>query len=197
MPHPRIIELKRGLVAMAICIVAWGGIVAVDGLEPITLRSHGVVDWIGHLLTSLIVAIGLWALRLPIPIWSILIGGVVLDFGHLFTIFRLAEEIAGSSRNGSHSLMLVIPFALVGFIDRRHANVWLGLALGALSHLWRDMGTGTVPLLWPMMDVVWGTSFRRYLAVILGMGIALVGSGMLLDVHKKASHRNQVGQNSS
>lgn len=181
-------ENSRGLVALAVCTVAGIGIIAADGLDPDTLRSHGATDWFAHLLTALIIAIGVWMIRLPIPIWSVLIGGVVPDFGHLLAFANLVESIPGSSRNGSHSLIVVGFLALIGFINRRHANVWLGVAMGALTHLWRDMGTGTVPLLWPFLDVVWGVSFWRYFAVTLGIGIALIGSGMLLDVHAKANH---------
>lgn len=102
----------------------------------------------------------------------------------------VAARDSGVRRNGSHSLVVVMVIALIGFVDQRHANLWLGIAIGALSHLWRDLGTGTVPLLWPVMDVVWDVSYRRYLAIILGAGIALIGSGMLLSFHEKA-YRSQ------
>lgn len=187
MSHLTQTGLARGIIALSATLTAWGGIILIDGIDPVTLRTHGMVDWIGHLLTALIIAMGLWALRLPIPIWSVLVGGVVLDLGHLLTFSGLAEPIAGSSRNGSHSLIVVVGIALIGFIDRKHANIWLGVAIGALTHLLRDMGTGTVPLLWPMLDAVWGVSFRRHLFLILGVGIAMIGSGMLLDVYARAT----------
>lgn len=134
------------------------------------------MDWIGHLLTALIIVVGLWALQLPIPIWTVLFGGLVPDFGHILAWLHLAEPIKGSSRNGSHSLTVVILIALVALIDIHRAGVWLGIAIGAITHLWRDMGTGHVPLLWPFSHGVWGVSFAIYVAVTLGVGLAMIAA---------------------
>jgi membrane-bound metal-dependent hydrolase YbcI (DUF457 family) len=147
---------------------------------------HGFYDEVGHLLTALMLAIGLRALRFPIPVWAVLLGGVILDVGHVFDRLGITEPIAGSTRNGSHSIFALVLIALIGFVDRRHANVWLGMALGALSHLWRDMGTGSVALLWPMNDEVDATTFTRYMAGLLGATVAMIGSGALLDLYAGA-----------
>jgi hypothetical protein len=48
------------------------------------------------------------------------------------------------------------------------------------------MGTGTVPLMWPLTDTVYGTSFNRYLAVLAGMALAMIGSATLLAIQEKA-----------
>lgn len=170
---------------------SWMIIAALRLVEPgpdeRTLIAHGVYDELGHILTALMIAVGLRALRLPVPVWSVLLGGVALDIGHVMAILDVAEPIAGSSRNGSHSIFAVILLALIGFIDRRHANVWLGITLGALAHLWRDMGTGTVPLAWPVSDQVWGTSFPRYMVGLLGGALAMIGSGALLEVYARST----------
>lgn len=169
------------------------GIALLYGLREIepapadrSVALHGMFDVTGHLLTALVVGIGVRALRLPVPLWSILIGGIVLDVGHVLTYYDIADQLQGSSRNGSHSLIVVAILAIVGFIDRRHAHIWLGVAMGASSHLWRDMGTGTVPLLWPLTETVYGTLFNRYLAVLGGIAIAIVGSATLLSVHAES-----------
>lgn len=169
---------------IAICIAL---LIGLRELEPAptdrTLALHGAFDVSGHLITALIIGIGVRALRLPVPLWSILLGGIVLDIGHLLTDLDLLEQLQGSSRNGSHSLFVVAVLALIGFVDWRHANIWLGLAMGASSHLWRDMGTGTVALLWPLTDTVYGTLFNRYLAVLGGIAVAMIGSATLLALH--------------
>ncbi len=174
---------------------AWIAIAVLRLAEPgpaeRTLTIHGVYDEVGHSLTALILALALRALRLPIPIWSVLIGGVILDLGHVMNMLDFTEPIAGSSRNGTHSVFMVILLALVGFIDRRHANVWLGITLGAISHLWRDMGTGLVPLAWPLTDQVWGTSFTRYMVGLIGVALAIVGSAALLDTWSHANSPNE------
>ena len=148
----------------------------VQSVQATTLEEHGAVDWIGHLLTALIIALGLRALRLPIPIWSVLIGGLIPDFGHILAWLHLAEPIKGSSRNGSHSLTMVALIVLIAVIDRHCAGVWLGIAIGAITHLWRDMGTGHVPLLWPFSHGVWGVSFAVYVTVTLGIGLVMIAA---------------------
>lgn len=157
-----------------------------------TLTIHGIYDETGHLLTALMVAMGVKAIGMPIPVWSIIIGGAILDLGHVLIQLDFAEPITGSSRNGTHSLALVTMIALLGFIDRRHANVWLGIAIGASSHLWRDMGTGLVPLAWPLSDDVWGTSFTRYMAGLMGLTAAMIGGGALLATYEHASRDTDV-----
>jgi membrane-bound metal-dependent hydrolase YbcI (DUF457 family) len=76
---------------------------------------------------------------------------------------------------------------MIGFIDQRRANLWLGMAIGGLTHLWRDMGTGTVPLLWPFDLTVDGTTYSRYMIALVGSAIAMIGSGMLLDIYRLAN----------
>ena len=174
-------------------VACWGVIAILHLAEPgptdRTLAIHGLYDETGHLLTALMIAIGLRGLNLPIPIWSVLVGGVVLDFGHILNLLDYTEPISGSTRNGTHSVFALILLASIGFIDRRHANVWLGITLGALSHLWRDMGTGAVPLVWPFMENVEGTSFTRCMIGLLGASIAMIGSGALLETHVHANLR--------
>lgn len=155
------------------------------------LALHGALDVAGHLATALIIAVAVRALRLAIPVWSLLLGGIVLDFGHVLTDLDVLERLQGSSRNGSHSLAVVATLAVVGLIDRRRANIWLGIAMGATSHLWRDMGTGTVALLWPLTETVYGTEFKRYLAVLAGVALAMIGTATLLSVHAHAVARDQ------
>lgn len=174
------------LTAIALCL---GAIILLRELEPndAVLSVHGAFDVTGHLLTALIAAIGVRALRLPVPAWAILVGGVVLDFGHILGFLGYVNALEGSTRNGSHSLFIVALLATFGFLDRRHANIWLGIAIGATSHLWRDMGTGTVALLWPLRDTVYGTSFSRYVAVLAGMALAMIGSSALLGVQAQSN----------
>lgn len=187
---PRV-SLRDCLLCLSVVAGSWLGLallrIAEPGPNDRSLAIHGIYDEAGHLLTALMIALGLRALRLPVPVWSVLAGGVVLDVGHVMIQLDFSEPVMGSSRNGTHSLLAVAIIALVGFIDRRHANVWLGIALGALSHLWRDLGTGLVPLAWPISDELWGTSFRRYLAGLTGITLVMIGSGTLLAVHARTT----------
>lgn len=183
-----ILRALASLTAIAVLIVVlW----LLERYEPpgASLELHGAMDMTGHVITALIAAIGVRALRLPVPMWTIMLGGTVLDLGHAPGFFGYANALEGSTRNGSHSLFVVALLAVIGFIDRRHANAWLGLAMGATSHLWRDMGTGTVALMWPITETVYGTLFTRYLAVLAGISLAMIGSATLLTVHGQATQR--------
>lgn len=152
--------------------------------SPHSMLVHGLIDETGHVLTALMLGISIRALRLPIPLWSFLVGGVVLDGGHILTQIGATTPIAGSSRDGSHSLAVVALIGLIGLVDARRANIWLGVALGAMTHLVRDMGTGKVPLLWPAVTTVETTSFHRYLAVMVGVSVMTIGVGILLDTYR-------------
>lgn len=166
---------------------------AEPGPDNRTLIIHGIYDETGHVLTALMVALGLRAMRLPVPVWSVIVGGVILDVGHVMIQLDFSESVTGSSRNGTHSIAAVILIALIGFIDRRHANIWLGLTIGAVSHLWRDMGTGLVPLAWPLSNDLWGTSFTRYMVGLIGLTVAMIGSGALLTTHQHATRNIEPG----
>ena len=183
--HP-VFRAFASLALIALCLVLlW----LPERYEPTgaPLGIHGTFDVAGHLITAFIAAIGVRALRLPVPLWSIVLGGVVLDLGHVLGFLGYVNALEGSSRNGSHSLFVVAILAGIGFLDRRHANLWLGIAMGATSHLWRDMGTGTVALTWPITETVYGTSFTKYLAVLAGIALAMIGSATLLAVHARAT----------
>jgi len=179
------------LVYVAFAVGSWVAIAILRLVEPAqddrTLTIHGLYDETGHILTAIMMAMGLRALRLPIPVWSVIIGGVILDIGHILIQLDFAEPVTGSSRNGTHSIAVVFLIGMIGFIDRRHANVWLGITIGALSHLWRDMGTGLVPLAWPLSDDIWGTSFTRYMVGSIGITVAMIGSGALLATYEAAT----------
>lgn len=160
------------------------------------IAIHGVFDVTGHLLTALMVAIALRSLRLAIPVWAVLLGGVFIDIGHVMLILDVSDPIAGSSRNGTHSVVVVVLLTLLGFFDRLHANVWLAIALGALSHLWRDMGTGTVPFVWPITSEVWGMSYFGYFVGLLSVTLAILVSGALLEIYTDA-HTSKASESTS
>ena len=108
-------------------------------------------------------------MKLPIPIWSVIVGGVILDIGHVMNQLDFTEPITGSGRKGTHSIMILI--ALIGFIDQPDANMWLGITIGASSHLRRANDTELVPPNWPVSHDIWGTSFTLYMVGLIGLTI--------------------------
>lgn len=193
LPTRSLTPLARSLAYLALLGLCLNGIIAVRILDQgdVSLPIHGLLDHIGHLLTAAVAALAIRAIRLPIPVWSVLLGGMLLDLGHVPQMLGVVNALEGSSRNGSHSLAIVILLAGLGFLDQRRANIWLGIAVGATSHLWRDMGTGTVPLMWPITETVYGTIFNRYLAVLTGVALAMIGSATLLGIHEQSTRSDQ------
>lgn len=188
-PTP-IVRSLTYLVMLGLCLI---GIITIEILEQgvDSLPVHGFLDHVGHLLTATVAALAIRAIRLPIPVWSVLLGGVILDLGHVPQMLGVINALEGSTRNGSHSLAIVILLASLGFLDQRRAHIWLGIAIGATSHLWRDMGTGTVALMWPLTETVYGTLYTRYLAVLVGVALAMIGSATLLGIQARSQARDR------
>lgn len=143
------------------------------------LQKHAVYDTSAHLLTALVIAVALRSARIRVPIWAILIGGVLPDVGQFTTILGITHAIDGSSRNGTHSLLAVLVVASIALADRPHARVWIGIAAGMITHLLRDLGTGTVPLGWPFSLHVWSIAFSAYIAILVGAALAILAIGQL------------------
>lgn len=178
-PRQNQVNSVASLVAVTLFSVALVAIRRIDpSAESQSLSVHGVLDWTGHLLTAGIVAIGLASWRRPVaPMAAILLGGVLPDVGHLLTWADLAVPVTGSTRNGTHSAVVVAAFVVAALVDRPRRAVWLGIGIGIVTHLWRDMGTGTVPLLWPWSDRVFSVSFTTYVVVtaLVGLSLVLIG----------------------
>lgn len=157
------------------------------------LVVHGFSDEIGHLLTAFVLVIALRGVRMAIPVWAILIGGVILDLGHISDQLGITHAVMGSSRNGGHSVLAVALIAAVALVDREHAKVWLGIAIGSLSHLWRDMGTGTVPLGWPFIHTVQSVTYRMYIFGLIAIVMLLIGLGWIITAvdHLRILRRQQ------
>ena len=120
-----------GLGYLFVAGCCWIGIAILRLAEPTDegLVIHGILDEAGHLMTALMLALGLRAMRLPIPIWSVLAGGIVLDIGRIISLLNVIEPIKRSTRSGTHSVFVVMMLAMVGFLDQRHANLWRRMAL--------------------------------------------------------------------
>ncbi len=126
----------------------------------------GIVDWIGHLATG-IVLIAL--LRPPRRMAvAILVCSVVIDVDHL--PLELGSDIltAGTPRPYTHSLLTLLVVLAAAGVGR--SQVLLGAAIGIAGHLLRDLGTGDgLALLWPLSDAGASVPFALYLGVLTGL----------------------------
>lgn len=139
-----------------------------------SLLVHGLRDEAGHLLTAYVCASGLIALRMPLTLTVVLLGGVLIDMDHILQLSGAIDAVPGSSRPGSHSLAIPIIALIVATIDRRRVWVWISFAVSFGTHLVRDMATGTVPLFWPLAADPVSITYDLYAVALLAfVGIAL------------------------
>jgi inner membrane protein len=126
----------------------------------------GMVDWLGHLATG-VVLIAL--LRPPRRMAAaMLVWSVVIDLDHL--PLELGSDIltAGTPRPYTHSLLTVL--VLLGAAGALRSQVLLGSAIGLAGHLLRDLGTGDgVALLWPLSHAGMSLPFALYVGVLVGL----------------------------
>lgn len=154
---------------------------AIDQLDHVgqSLLVHGLRDETGHMLTAYIWALGLMALRLPLSLNMVLLGGIMIDVDHLLQLSDVIDAVPGSSRPGSHSLLSLIILIMLANIDRRRVWFWISFAVGFTSHLIRDMATGSVPLLWPRAVEPVSLPYSLYAATLVGFGTIAVGNALV------------------
>ena len=153
-------------------------IVILDRQRPATesLAVHGLIDEMAHVLTATIVALAFRSLDVAVSLAWALIGGVILDSEHILQLLGWTDAIPGSSRGGGHSLLVVAIVLLVSVADGTHRIGWISLAVGMASHLFRDMATGTVALLWPFDATPLSIRHDIYLATLAWCSVmVLVG----------------------
>ena len=131
----------------------------------------GPLDETAHLLTTGFIVWALWgrADRFMVPA---LIASVTIDLDHLPRDFGSTWLTAGTPRPYPHSLLTIGCVLLLAVAWRRRRTVLLGVALGLVTHFWRDLaepGPG-VALLWPLSDESFSLGHAWYLA---GMGAVI------------------------
>jgi inner membrane protein len=157
------------IAAALLCAADWGyrrvGASVIPG---------GLLDETAHLMTTLLVV---WALgptvcrRFMAPA---LIASVVIDLDHVAAEFGYYEFTRGTPRPYTHSLVTVAVALVVAVLWRRRRDLMLGIALGLIVHIVRDMAESDagVSLLWPWSDHGYAISHAGYLAAIGAVAVA-------------------------
>jgi inner membrane protein len=134
-------------------------VAAVLVLHPLLIALHaplvvvGVLDWAAHLATAVLVLVNLpFALPARVLV-AVLLASVIIDVDHI--PHYLGEEFltAGAPRPYTHSAAAIVAALAVAAVLRRRAHraIAVGVALGLVAHLARDVATGPgIPLLWPL-----------------------------------------------
>ncbi|MFC3689469.1 metal-dependent hydrolase [Aquipuribacter hungaricus] len=184
-------RLSTGVVVGWWPVPALAVVLAVDALVaavPVPRPVFGLLDWVAHLLTALLLlAAGTrsWPsgrpssgaggrgrartapaglLRLGAPVLlAVLLSSVVVDLDHVPAELLGSDLLTrGTPRPYPHSVATVLLLGLAAAVvraaggtaprARAAAGVLLGASLGVALHLWRDLATAPVALLWPLTD---------------------------------------------
>lgn len=139
----------------------------VRGSRPWPTVVVGLLDEPAHLATTVLVLSAvartagsrLWA-------WA-LVGSVLIDLDHVPFHLGWDPIVSPVGRPVTHSLIVVAALlACAG--ARRWRTAALGLALGVVSHLLRDLATGPgVPLVWPLSDTGVAVPYAVYWSVLV------------------------------
>lgn len=168
------------------------GIIAVDVLLQVTNPARvmlGLLDETAHLATCALLssAVALALGRTPRAPFMLaaLVGSVLVDVDHVPNDLLDSDVItAGTTRPYTHSLSTVVTLLVTAAVLRRDVGrrAAAGAATGVLLHLWRDLATGGVPLLWPATDHTVTIHQIAYLGtLVLAVGVRLK--------HDRVSHR--------
>lgn len=147
-------------------LVALAFILMVDYYFEITsprLLVVAVLDETAHLATAIIVLVGFCRV---VNLWfagGCLAGGMLIDIDHLPTMLSQSIAILDAERPVTHSVAAVMLVALVAlYFSGRGRVALLGATLGVTVHLFRDLATGGVPLLWPASPEILEMSYWVY-----------------------------------
>ena len=151
-----------------------GGLLFVVALDLALAYRHwpvvlaGLIDEPGHLVTAAILLAALlpWRWRAIAP-WA-LAGSVLLDVDHI-PLYSFWPGIAaeGGGRPVTHSLITAAVLLAGAAALKRWRIPLVGLAVGVLLHLVRDLASGPgAPLLFPWTEAWVRVSERSYLAVV-------------------------------
>lgn len=155
-------------------------IVAVDALfrGADWLPLHGLADELSHVMTATIWLLAAQRLGLDLHVLPGIIAAILIDIDHVPDILGLASPPEGTSRPVTHALWIVLVVLASALLARKHRASGVGIAVGLLSHLARDLATGTVLLWWPLFDQRVSTPYPTY--ILFTAALAALASSRFL-----------------
>jgi hypothetical protein len=176
--------------------LCWGLVVVLDGrlFTAPDYLALGVIDEPAHFLTSAIVVLALSALlglltghRLPSAfVLGALLAGNLIDADHVPQVLGHDFLTVGTPRPYPHSITTVLVLLSLAGLARwlwpRRAGlpVFLaGASLGVSGHLFRDTGTASVALGWPLTRRGFACSHGMYMTGLLILALIPVVAALL------------------
>jgi inner membrane protein len=168
--------LVAALTLVLLVDLLWGAIEGSTGA-----LAYGFFDEPAHLATCVIALSALaLATRTALPrrfVIAALIGSVAIDVDHI-PGYLGSHVLTGSlPRPYSHSAALVLLLLALSLVPRQAdgRQVWLGLAFGVSTHLFRDLATGPgISLLWPLHDGAIRLPYALYAGALASAVAAIV-----------------------
>jgi membrane-bound metal-dependent hydrolase YbcI (DUF457 family) len=161
---------------LAVVLGALGLIGLVDAaialLDP-PLLVVGLLDWPGHLATTLLLVLALP--RLPeATLLGAFAATLAIDLDHIPLLLGSAVLSGDFGRPYTHALWTLALVGAAALALRRWRPpaglVATGAALGLASHFARDLATGPgLTPLWPLSDAVVRAPWLAYAAVLVGL----------------------------
>jgi inner membrane protein len=132
-------------------------------------------DETAHLATTLVLLAACFRRPSAAFTFGALASAVLIDLDHVPIYLHYAPLIAGAHRPYTHSIAtLGALITWAAFTRGRHRRFALGAAYGLSGHLVRDLGTGLLPLLWPLTRSDFSWSYAIYAGILyVGVGTAL------------------------
>jgi inner membrane protein len=129
--------------------------------------KEAVIDETAHLATALIVLFCIAPRLSLLRLSGTVIGGTAIDLDHLPALAGSLVLTDGTNRPYTHSALTAVLLILLGVILPAwlREGVW-GAALGVTSHVFRDMATGGVPLLWPLELTSYTVPYSVYIVTL-------------------------------
>lgn len=164
-------ETSQGFISISIRLLLAGLLGVILGIDRVFLNTtllpvHAVADELSHASTGFIWLLAARCLGLRVSLVAGVLCAVLIDLDHVPVILGWIDDPTGTTRPITHSLAMVAVLLTGAVLDRPRRAWWLAGGISVLSHLTRDMGTGTVRLLWPVSSGTVSISYGHYLAVM-------------------------------
>ncbi|MCC7369100.1 MAG: metal-dependent hydrolase [Chloroflexi bacterium] len=128
----------------------------------------GLLDEAGHVVTALLTHCAFALPRSRMSVGGTLAGATLLDADHVPHHLGYRILTSTTERPLTHSAVSVGLVAVTAALAPRQLRWPLACAaIGAGTQLIRDMGTGSVPLIWPVSRSEFRTPYLVYIAYLL------------------------------
>lgn len=135
------------------------------------LPLHGMADEASHALTAFIFLSAARRMGLRLRVVPGIAAAVLIDLDHVPDILGLFSPPDGTSRPVTHSLSLVALLVVLAVVNPKRRSLWNAAAVGLLSHLVRDLGTGAVLFWWPVSANPVSLPYLAYLAITIALAV--------------------------